>query len=355
MMDAQVETESGEVGAAEFPRPFWYAAIASQKLNDRPAVARVLDWDLALFRDADGAPHAVHDRCAHRGAQLSLGEVRENRLACRYHGWRYAGDGRCVHIPSLTDGQDIAKGLGVRGFPCAEADGYVWVWMGEGAPSPSRPQGVADYGRFNWTQGSVALNCSALAAIENNLDWCHPVFAHAYTHGQFFANQAMGFREQSIEMRRTDRGLTVFNPPTAEAADPIPSDAWTLLAFELPDRVTVSFPAGPRGPMRIVLHMVPTGPGRCRQEWMISTGEGTPGSDRRLDWSDETPVILEQDRIVLESVQRTLDNEGYAFERSVEADAPTLLARRIYALASRDAWASECQRLPERRIVKLRS
>ena len=355
MMDAQVEAETETPVAAEFPRPFWYAAVASQRLADRPVAARVLDWNLALFRDADGVARALHDRCAHRGTQLSLGEVSADGLACRYHGWRYAGDGRCVHIPSLIDGQDIAKGVGVRGFPCAEADGYVWVWMGEDAPSPSRPQGVADYGRFNWTQGSVALNCSALAVIENNLDWCHPVFAHAYTHGQFFANQAMGFREQRIEMRRTAHGLTVFGPPTTEASDPIPSDAWTTLAFELPDRVTVSFAAGPQGPMRIVLHMVPTGLGRCRQEWMFSTGEVAPGTTTTLAWSDEVPVILEQDRTVLESTQSAFEAEGHAFERSVEADAPTLLARRVYTLAASGLWETERQRLPERRIVKLRS
>ena len=336
------------------PRAFWYAALASQRLGERPAAVRVLDQELALFRGADGAARAVQDRCAHRGAQLSLGEVKDGDLACRYHGWRYGGGGQCVHIPSLVAGQEIPRGIGVRGFPCAERDGYVWVWMGEGAPADP-PSGIADFGRFSWVQGALTLNCEALAVIENNLDWCHPVFAHPFTHGQFFMNQAMGFSDQTLEMRLTLHGLTVFSPPTSDAAEPIPDAAWVKLTFELPDRVTVAFSQGPQGPMRIVMHMVPTGPATCRQEWLVSTGPAPEGEAPTLAWSDEPQAIFEQDRLVMESAQLAFAREGHGFERSVEADAPTLLARRIYALAAAGRWAEGRDGLTQRRLVRVRS
>ena len=198
MSQIEIEADAAGVVATGYPREHWYAAIAAQRLSDKPVAAQVLDWRIALFRDAAGAPHAVQDRCVHRGVALHLGEVKDGALACPYHGWRYGGDGRCTHIPSLVAGQDIARGVGVRGFPCAEADGYVWVWMGEGEPD-APPPAIADFARFNWLQGSLTLNCHALAAIENNLDWCHPVFAHPHTHGMYFMNQAMGFRDQSVE------------------------------------------------------------------------------------------------------------------------------------------------------------
>jgi len=309
---------------------------------------------MALFRDADGVARAVHDRCVHRGAELHLGEVTDGALACRYHGWRYGGDGRCVHIPSLMGGQEVAKGVAVRAFACAEADGYIWTWMGEGPPVGDPPR-IDEFSQSNWLQGSLALECSALAAIENNLDWRHPVFTHPFTHGQFFANQAMGFQEQAVEMRRTERGLTAFTPPTANAADPIPGTALVGLVFELPDRVTVAFNVGPQGPMRIVIHMIPTGAASCRQEWMASTGLAPAGSARAVAWTDEAQPIFEQDRLVLESVQRAVAREGHAFERSVEADAPTLLARRIYALACAGRWKDGRGGLAERRVLRVRS
>ena len=336
------------------PRAFWYAAVASQRLRDGPLAVRVLDADLVLFRDDTGAPRALDDRCIHRGAQLSLGEVRDGALACRYHGWRYGGDGGCVHIPSLAAGQSIPKGVGVRALPCAERDGYVWTWMGDAA-DPAEPPAIDGFAAFNWVQGATPLKCAALAAIENNLDWCHPVFTHPFTHGQFFINQAMGFRDQAIEMRMTELGLTVFSPPARSADSPIPDDVLTTLAFELPDRVTVSFAGGPQGPMKIVMHMVPTGPATCRQEWMVSTGAVADRAAPTIAWSDTLPTIFEQDRLVLESVQLAHDREGFGFERSVEADAPTLLARRIYALAIEGRWREGRGKLTQRRELRVRA
>jgi len=353
MSPVEIAADTAGVVATGYPREHWYAVIASQRLTEKPVAAEVLDWRIALFRDAEGRPHAVQNRCAHRGVELHLGEVKEGALACPYHGWRYGGDGRCIHIPSLVTGQDVAKGVCVRGFACAESDGYVWVWMGQHPPAGA-PPAIADFDRFDWLQGALTLKCQALAVIENNLDWCHPVFAHAYTHGMFFMNQAMGFSDQAIELRRTDRGLVVFQPPAASADDPVPASVFVALEYELPDRVTVSFDGGPQGAMRIIMHMVPTGPATCRQEWLLSTGPAA-GAEPAILWSSDPQPIFEQDRHLMESAQVSFDADGHDFERSVEADAPTLLARRIYAMACAGRWASDADRLPRRRVLNVRT
>ena len=335
------------------PREAWYAALASQRLGEAPVAARVLDHDIALWRDQSGRANAVENRCTHRGAQLSLGDVTAGAIACRYHGWRYGGDGACVHIPSLLDGQSIPRGIAVRAFPCVERDGYVWLWAGDGAPTLPGPEPIAAFDRFDWLQGALTLQASALSVIENNLDWCHPVFAHPNTHGQYFLNQALGFREYAIEMRLTDRGVVVFSPVVGPA-DPIPPDPQVSLEYELPDRVTVAF-AGPQGLVRIVIHAVPVGPGACRQEWMISTGPAESGRGPAVRWSDEPSPIFEQDRVVLESVQLAAAREGRRFERSVEADAPMLLARRVYAAAAQGHWPAARAGLTARRILRVRT
>ena len=46
---------------------------------------------------------------------------------------------------------------------------------------------------------------------------------------------------------------------------------------------------------------------------------------------------------------------AWAFERSVEADAATLLARRIYALATAAGWEAARDGLPPRRVVTVRA
>jgi phenylpropionate dioxygenase-like ring-hydroxylating dioxygenase large terminal subunit len=334
----------------QMPRPFWYIAAPASRLGSGPLACRVLDRDLVLFRAANGAPGALIDRCCHRGVKLSLGVVQSGSLACGYHGWRYDGAGHCVHIPSLPAGSAPPQDAGVPAFPCIEQDSYVWVWMGEREPEPTAPPRVPGFERFVWQQGTIPMACAAMLGIENNLDWCHPTFAHPWAHGQFFKTQLVGFTEQAYETRLTDTGMILFGPATAGEDDPVPSQCWFKATFALPDRVMIEFP-GERG-MTIVLHFVPTGPNTCRQEWLVSlVPMAEPRDGIRARWSDEEPKILAQDRALMESAQLNYDREGSGFERSVAADAATMLARRIVSLAAEGRWRSERATLPGRRVV----
>ena len=331
-------------------RSFWYIACAASRLRTAPRQCRVLDQDLVLFRDASGNPNALLDRCCHRGVRLSLGRVLEGTLACGYHGWRYDGTGKCVHIPSLPADRRIPEGALVPAYPCCEQDGYVWVWIGESGIEPGLPMRIAPYEHFRWRQGSVAMRCAAIKGIENNLDWCHPYFAHPWSHGQFFLTRFGGFREQQYEIRLTESGFVVFTPATADGDQPIDPNAVVTLRFDLPDRVTVEFTR----PLRfvMVMHFIPTGEASCRLEWM-ATRLWPLGPCVR--WTDREPRILAQDRRLLESAQPWYNGTSADFERSVSADASTLLARRVVALAAEGRWASERPSLPRRRVVTVRA
>jgi phenylpropionate dioxygenase-like ring-hydroxylating dioxygenase large terminal subunit len=322
------------------PRDYWHVAVASLRLTQDPLPTEVFEHRIVLFRQEGGGVAALQDRCPHRGVALSLGGVEDGQIACAYHGWRFGADGRCAHIPSLLDGQGIPGGVGVRGFPCLERDGYVWVWMGEGDPAPAAPPPIAGFAEASWVQGALDLACEAILPIENNLDLCHPYFTHVRTHGLWFDIQANGFREKTYDLSVTDTGLAV-------------SSGWGSLVFDLPSRATVSF-NGPAGTQAIVLHHTPTGPRRCRQDWLVST-PAEPGAAPSVRWSDAPSVIFEQDRRVLESAQLAYDREGDAFERSVEADAPTLLVRRIIAAAAAGRWPQDRARMGKGRTVRVRS
>lgn len=325
----------------------WYPACASSRLAARPVASRVLDQDIVLFRDEAGVAHALLDRCCHRGVKLSLGKCTRGCVACPYHGWEYEGGGSCVHVPSLAAGQEIPKSFAVRSFPCNEQDSYVWVWMGGSAPYPAQPDPLPAFDELSWTQGSMNYACSAMKVIENNLDWCHPAFTHEGTHAQWFVIQAHGFREYSIEVRTTPSGLIEFMPPANSAADDT-GDPPIAIRFDLPCRIHLSG-ATPQGRFAILLHCVPTSATTCRLEWL--TGRGGP---HQILWSDEEPKVLAQDRIV-ETSQRWYEGDGVEFERSVEADYPTLLARKIVAMARLGEWLDKRESLPRRRLVNVRS
>src|SRR5919107_4999450 len=48
-----------------------------------------------------GEVSAFPARCPHRLVPLAAGAVVDGRLQCRYHGWQFDAEGRCVSIPSL--------------------------------------------------------------------------------------------------------------------------------------------------------------------------------------------------------------------------------------------------------------
>ena len=331
----------------------WYIAAPSSRLASGPLSCRVLSHDIVLFRDAAGTAHALLDRCCHRGVRLSLGAVSGDRLACAYHGWEYDGQGCCVHIPSLTQGAQPGQRARVRSFPCVEQDAYLWVWTGAEA-SPAPPARIEPMDAFLWQQGTLPMQCAATLGIENNLDWCHPVFAHPWTHGQFFHNQMAGFTEHAYETRLIDTGMVLFGPATENESEPIPETSWFKARFDLPDRLTLELGAGQR--IIIILHLVPTGPHTCRLEWLNSImPSSTPLAGVRVRWSEEEPTVLVQDRLLIESAQRAYDGEGVEFENSVGADTSTLLVRRIIALAAQGRWPSARGTLPHRRVVPVRA
>ena len=331
----------------------WYIAAPSSRLAAAPLACRVLDHDIVLFRDAAGSARALHDRCCHRGVRLSLGTVSGGQLACGYHGWRYDGEGCCVHIPSLTQGAQPSQRARVRSFPCVEQDAYLWVWSGTEAP-PAPPARIGRMEEYIWQQGTLAMQCAATLGIENNLDWCHPVFAHPWTHGQFFHNQLAGFTEHAYETRVTDTGMVLFGPAAANETDPIPESFWFKARFDLPDRLTLEFGAGER--RVIIMHLVPTGADTCRLEWLNALMPSSkPLAGVRVRWSEEESTVFSQDRLLLESAQRAYDREGAEFENSVGADTSTLLARRIIALAAQQRWPSARGTLPHRRVVAVRA
>ncbi len=83
-----------------------------------------------LFRDAEGKPSCIRDSCAHRACPLSLGKVEQGRVSCAYHGWKFDGQGRCTEMPSTA----FCRNVAVAALPCAEKDGFVWVFPGAGTP-----------------------------------------------------------------------------------------------------------------------------------------------------------------------------------------------------------------------------
>ncbi|MGI8777884.1 MAG: Rieske 2Fe-2S domain-containing protein [Acidimicrobiales bacterium] len=158
---------------------YWYVACLSTELGRRPSARTVVDTPMALFRDGAGRPMALLDRCPHRNVPLSLGRVRGDLLECRYHGWRFDGEGTCRAVPGLCAGADrVARRA--TAFPTSEQDGFVWVFPAgdepPGTPPPRFP--FADAPGYVTVRRSLRVTATLHAALENTLDVPHTAFLH---------------------------------------------------------------------------------------------------------------------------------------------------------------------------------
>jgi len=120
-------------------REYWYPALQTRQLKNNSVVPVTLAGDnLVFFRDGDGVARALENRCPHRSALLSLGQVgvfRPGTLTCRYHGMTFDGAGTCVAY--LTEPNSPACGrIRARAYPVQEMGGIVWVYMGDNTPDP---------------------------------------------------------------------------------------------------------------------------------------------------------------------------------------------------------------------------
>src|SRR5262245_21547090 len=93
---------------APFLRNQWYTAATSTELGAKPLARTICNEPLVIFRGEDGTVAVLTDRCPHRKAPLSSGEVVGSDIQCGYHGIRFAANGACTHVPgNVPVGRDF--------------------------------------------------------------------------------------------------------------------------------------------------------------------------------------------------------------------------------------------------------
>jgi phenylpropionate dioxygenase-like ring-hydroxylating dioxygenase large terminal subunit len=162
---------------------FWYPICTSEELKTtEPVPSQVLGLRFVAFRDADGNPHVLSDTCVHRGGSLSKGKVIDGCVACPYHGWRYAGDGRCTLVPSLESGVKPPARAKVDSYPVQEKYGIVFAFLGD-LPEEERPPlyEIEEYEDPDWREHEIIIldiDCFYERSMENGVDPIHNEFVH---------------------------------------------------------------------------------------------------------------------------------------------------------------------------------
>lgn len=163
---------------------YWYAVEYADRVKPGQVVeVRYWHRSIALFRTADGALHAVDNRCAHRQVKLSLGTVDGDCLTCPYHGWSYDGAGRLARIPHDLFGHAMPS-IRLRSYPVRERYGLVWIFPGDPALAGVRhiPDIPELEGPDRWTCVPLDFRWRAHHSmiIDNVSD-----FTHAWLHRRY--------------------------------------------------------------------------------------------------------------------------------------------------------------------------
>ncbi|MFM8609410.1 MAG: Rieske 2Fe-2S domain-containing protein [Burkholderiaceae bacterium] len=309
----------------------WHPVAAEASLGDAPLACELLGQPLVLWRDAQGGLHAWADRCPHRGARLSLGQVQGNTLQCPYHGWRFAAgrpampgsavEGRCILIPAASDFVP-PDSHACTVFEARRAHGLLWVRLalpedvaaGTDGYWPEPPEcvdaqdasGSADAAagpsNTGWRRvvcGPYAVQTSPGRLIENFLDLSHFGFVHAGWLGDAAHAQVDSGTVHESPHGIVAEGCRAYQPRGFAEGGASP---WVDYRYEVHAPFVASLlkragqPGGSEN--RVTLCVQPLQPAQS-VAWFVMATRNDPSDDASLRAFQDT--VFAQDRPVIES------------------------------------------------------
>lgn len=248
---------TGKISAARVTSA-WYVLCQSRELGRRPLQRTLYGWPLVLFRDGEGRAVTLLDRCPHRNVPLSGGRVVEGALECPYHGWRFAAEGRCTHVPGLV--QARGGGRDAPSHATVEQDGFVWVWGQAGAEPDLPPPEVPRFGGgYSEVRRSVDFPGTLHATAENALDVPHTAFLHR---GLFRGTGTRNTIEARITRDATSATAHYLGEPrpdglVAKLLSPSGGEVEHFDRFELPGIAIVDYRLGSENHFRVTTYLTP--------------------------------------------------------------------------------------------------
>ncbi len=311
----------GQPGLADRNTPLirdeWYVAAFADELTREPLQRLVLEQDIVLYRREDGGVVALQNRCAHRSYPLSEGCLNGDRIVCGYHGFEYAPDGSCAHVPSL---RSAPRSIRIRAYPVVEQGPLVWIWMGDGEPDDGKlyqqPWLVED----GWKSvgGYFYMRASYLGLHENLLDLTHFPFLH----GDAIGSAAHAEAQADVRVEGDMLYSTVMHTDA-----PVPGSIVAAAGLRRPiDRLVMSEVPGPAisvgrtrntdssDPPKVfhrhIIHcMTPETKTTTHYFWVMARDVGL--DDEQID-DDLTAMgnkAFDEDRVALERIERLIERD----------------------------------------------
>ena len=278
----------------------WHPVAASAALTPgKPQAAKLLGTELVLWRGADGVPRAWLDRCPHRGTRLSIGRVHENQLVCAYHGWRFAGDGRCTAVPALP-GFAPPPAARVPSFAVLERHGLVWAALGAPADAPPVFAEAAHPDLRAVVCGPYDVASSGPRVVENFLDMAHFAYVHEGILGEPARAEIRDYEVRALEGGGViATGCFAWQPRSNIAAE---GGSEVEYSYRVTRPLTAILTKIPQAQQdfreAIALHVQPLEEEQSRAWIVMAMSERQSGDEALREFQD---AIFLQDRPILEN------------------------------------------------------
>jgi 3-ketosteroid 9alpha-monooxygenase subunit A len=180
---------------ARFARGWHCLGLADSFRDGKPHAVEAFGTKLVVFGTEDGKLNVLDGYCRHMGGDLTQGTVKGNAVACPFHDWRWAGNGRCVDIPYA---KRVPLRARTRSWITLEENKQLFVWNDpQGNPPPEHvtiPRIDAAFSDewSNWTWDSVVIdNANCREIIDNVVDMAHFFYIH-FAFPTYFKNVMEG-------------------------------------------------------------------------------------------------------------------------------------------------------------------
>lgn len=241
----------------------WYPICFIQDLTkNRPYSFSLYEEPFVLFKNQDGQLVCLSDRCPHRAAKLSDGQIIDGKIECLYHGWQFGSDGECLHIPQLPKDAKIPTNACVRSFPVVEHQSMIWMWASATVTADEkRIPAIAELDK----PGTVSMDYmrdlpyDQSFLIENVIDPAHVFIAHDGSDGNRKYAQPLDIEvvENSVQ------GIYGKWRIAGESSGFFQN--WQKLDFIAPNLVHYQFAAkNPDWLFGLAIYSLPLGKDRCR-------------------------------------------------------------------------------------------
>jgi choline monooxygenase len=287
---------------AVFAREWLVFARAEQLAAPGACVAgTIAGYPIVVVADRDGTLRAFHNVCRHRaGPLVDDGEGRASGFVCRYHGWSYDTTGRLLNPRDFGASEPELDPRDFSLFPVRVERwrNLVFVNLDFGAPAlladlseffaEAEPFPIETF-RFGG-ELSHDLDCNWKTYVDNYLEGYHIPFVHPEL------NREIDARRYSVTVG--DRYCR-HSAPTRDGA--VNAGRWL---FRWPNLGLNVYPSA-----MVVERMQPTGAHSTRIVYDYFFADlDNPENDDVIRISK---AVVEEDRTIVEAVQRNLDAGVY--------------------------------------------